>query len=615
VAKDPRQAIVGALLFAMLPLAVYAATRHRAVEARSEELGRTVPQAERSNYVTSDRCKACHPSQYASWHRGYHRSMTQYASLESVKGDFDDVALEGEDNEAHLFKRGDDFMAVVVDPLWQYEVEFGQREAPPPGIAPPRVERRVSLVTGSHHMQAYWLPSNLGNGQLSLQFTYLLEDRRWVPRGEVFLHPPDQQNLEQVWNVSCITCHATGGQPRALVGGKAIKSRVGEMGIACESCHGPAEAHVRAQQNPVHRYSTHLRHEGDPTIVNPARLPAPSASQVCGQCHSLTDLSDEVYLGDGRRYVPGDDLEKTQPLLRPLMRTPALERHLKEDPTYFRNYFWADGTIRVSSRDYSGMIESKCMTSGKLSCGTCHSLHESDPDGLIAAGKDGDGACLECHAAIAAAIPAHTHHASESSGSRCYNCHMPHTVYGLLKAIRNHRIDSPRISGQSGGDARPNACNLCHLDRSLAWTAGQLEHWYGQPAHPELTEETPAAVVWLLSGDAVLRAVSAWHFGWAPAEKASPNADAAPYLAAALADPYSAVRYVAGHAIAKIDPESRFDYLAPPDARQHVADEIRRRWIAQDHAKPSNPSDPAVIDARIRRLIEARDETPVRAME
>ena len=42
---------------------------------------------------------------------------------------------------------------------------------------------RVSMVTGSHHMQAYWVPSNSGNGQLSLPFTYLFDDKRWVPRG------------------------------------------------------------------------------------------------------------------------------------------------------------------------------------------------------------------------------------------------------------------------------------------------------------------------------------------------------------------------------------------------------------------------------------------------
>jgi hypothetical protein len=34
-------------------------------------------------------------------------------------------------------------------------------------------------------------------------------------------------------------------------------------------------------------------------------------------------------------------------------------------------------------------------------------------------------------------VTAHTHHASNSSGNECYNCHMPHTTYGVLSAIRS----------------------------------------------------------------------------------------------------------------------------------------------------------------------------------
>ena len=78
---------------------------------------------------------------------------------------------------------------------------------------------------------------------------------------------------------------------------------------------------------------------------------------------------------------------------------------------------------------------------------------------------EGSAACLQCHESIAADIPAHTHHSLESSGSDCYNCHMPHTTYGLMKAIRSHQIDVPSME-QSLKTGRPNACNLCHLDQT-----------------------------------------------------------------------------------------------------------------------------------------------------
>jgi predicted CXXCH cytochrome family protein len=513
------------------------------------------------------------------------------------------VHLAGADGyEASVSRRGDDFFVQMIDPKWQYDVDTGAYH-PPPNEPPPRMELRVSMVTGSHHMQAFWVPSGVDNGQFSVPFTYLLEDRRWVPRTEVFLHPPDERQQIQVWNVSCITCHSTAGQP-LVTGGRGAVSRVAEMGIACEACHGSGEAHVAANRNPLRRYLHHLTGGGDPTIVNPARLPAKRASQVCGQCHALTELSDDIYRGAGKTYRAGDDLEVTQPLLSPLHPTPQLQNHVAEDPSYLRNYFWADGTIRVSSRDYTGMMESKCAAGGQLSCSSCHSLHQSDPAGLIAEGKDGDAACTGCHPAIG---PQHSHHAAGSPGTRCYNCHMPYTVYGLLKGIRNHRIDSPRVTGRSGGSERPNACNLCHVDRSLGWAARSLQAWYGQPVPPGLTDETPAAVTWLLSGDAVQRAIAAWQFGWDGARKAARVDELVPFLVAALDDPYAAVRYVAGHALQQLDSSNDFDYLAQPEQRRNAAYKILGRWLA----KPGRVAPAQIVD----RLIRERDNTPVHAME
>jgi len=626
----PNRPLAAALALTILPLAGWAAVRQLDAAERRRDLAATAPQAARPGYATSDRCEACHPSQYHSWHRGYHRTMTQYATPASVRGDFADRRLEGGGYDVQLSRRGDEFFAEMVDPLWQYQVDIGQRDAPGPGQAAPRVTRRISMVTGSHHMQAYWVPSGEGNGQMSLPFTYLFDDQRWVPRSQVFLHPPEQDRYdEQVWNVSCIRCHTTAGQPLALLpaGGWKIESRLGENGIACEACHGPAEAHVAANQNPLRRYWLHRRGQGDPTIVNPARISPARGSEVCGQCHSLTDVSEDIELGEGKTYVAGAELERSQPLLRPLEPSPALARAIADDPLYLRNYFWADGTIRVSSRDYSGMVESKCQQGGKLWCGSCHSLHDSDPVNLLAPGKASDAACTSCHPAIGAAPEAHTHHAAGSQGSRCYNCHMPYTVYGLLKGIRNHRIDSPQVTEAAlrfAGSERPNACNLCHVDRSLGWTAQQLARWYGRPVPaavasapapvpaPAPADDTPAVIHWLMSGDAVLRALAAWHLGWQAAQQPAAVSQAMPYLVVALDDPYAAVRYVAGHAVQNILPGVAFDYLAAPEDRQRAAQGILQRWLAR---QPMTDAARHATDARIRELLERRDNTPVRAME
>ena len=98
---------------------------------------------------------------------------------------------------------------------------------------------------------------------------------------------------------------------------------------------------------------------------------------------------------------------------------------------------------------------------------------------------------------------------------------------------------------------RPNACNLCHLDQTIEWSADYLEKWYGQPK-PALNLENrriAASVLWLLKGDAGLRALTAWHYGWKDAQEASGVSWQVPILARLLEDPYSAVRFITARSL------------------------------------------------------------------
>ena len=182
----------------------------------------------------------------------------------------------------------------------------------------------------------------------------------------------------------------------------------------------------------------------------------------------------------------------------------------------------------------------------------------------------GNRACLQCHEEMAADLTRHTRHAADSAGSNCYNCHMPHTAYGLLKAIRGHTIETPNVAATLK-TGRPNACNLCHLDKTLDSTAEQLAKRTGQPKSivPAKHRTTAAAAVWLLNGDAGQRALAAWHMGWQPALEASGNGWQSPLLADTLNDPYSAVRYMAHKALAKQPGFGGFEY-------DFVADEAKR---------------------------------------
>jgi hypothetical protein len=564
-------------------------------------------------YVSSSACRSCHPSQYASWSNSYHRRMTQLATPESVLGPFEQIEL-GQSPHYRLERREDQFYVNVA-------AQRGEPEQRYP----------ITLLTGSHHMQIYWYETGSGRKLAQLPFVYLNADRRWVPRNDIFIEPPValRPNADGRWNASCIACHTTHGEPRLDADGM-FDTRVAEFGIACEACHGPAEQHVAENRSPVARYRKYLSGSGDASIVQPKKLDHQRASFVCGQCHG-------VWLHDGpegmRRwnehgfaYRPGDDLRDSMLLLQPsrAAEDARVAEVVANEASILAGQFWSDGVMRVSGREFNGMVDSPCYARGELSCMSCHTLHQTAHDGRpaqvwaddqLSVGMDGDRGCLQCHAQFSGKLTAHTHHAPESEGSRCYNCHMPHTSYGLLKALRSHRIDVPSVAStvQTG---RPNACNLCHLDKSLGWTAHWLRERYGieSPAL-DADQQNVAAALWLgLTGDAGQRALIAWAAGWRPAQQASNHTFMPLLLGTLMDDPYDAVRYIAQRALHSLpDVDARdltYDFVQRPSEREPVADRVAGLARSQPSA-----AEQTELRALFARLQPRRDDRDVHLLE
>ena len=542
-------------------------------------------------FVSSSACQACHPDQYASWYRTYHRTMTQPANARTVEGRFDNVELKHRGERWHLEHQGD-----------EYWIEGPDLDKPTlQGGAAKRTRKRVGMLTGSHHMQVYWIPGQPGNLQRAFPFAYLIQERRWAPREDVFLRDPSTPHPTQTWNMNCIHCHTTAGQPFADPQTRTVDSRMAEFGIACEACHGAGEPHVTANRNPMRRYLQHLSSAPDHTIVNPAREKPDTASQICGRCHGVKWIPDRpAWQREGFHYQPGGDLQKEYPLIRPahLTNQPWLQPYFQRNPEMFRGQFWSDGKIRVSGREYNGLLESPCHQRGALSCLSCHSLHHGTRDSQVAPNMEGNQACLQCHQTLAKQVTAHTHHSPGSSGSLCYNCHMPYSTYGLLKAIRSHTIDSPSVAGtlQTG---RPNACNQCHVDKSLEWTARTMADWYGQAVPPmdEDRKRVSATAYDLLTGDPGQRALAAWSLGWEPAQQASGSAWMAPLLAESLDDPYAAVRYIAGESLRGLSGfgEIAYDYTGPVSDRKNARESALELWRQRRTPSGVRPSPATLI--------------------
>lgn len=60
-------------------------------------------------FVSASACRARHPDQYQSWHKTYHRTMTQAATPDAVVPSWEGVTLESRNRFYRLFRRGDEF--------------------------------------------------------------------------------------------------------------------------------------------------------------------------------------------------------------------------------------------------------------------------------------------------------------------------------------------------------------------------------------------------------------------------------------------------------------------------------------------------------------------------
>src|SRR5439155_673042 len=120
-----------------------------------------------------------------------------------------------------------------------------------------------------------------------------------------------------------------------------------------------------------------------------------------------------------------------------------------------------DGTALRNSSEAIDLAASPCHG---IKCTDCHDPHRADARSDEARAV---AACVGCHRAQADAA----HAGREHAGTTCLDCHMPKLVMGIDRFVRTHRISSPSDPAQL---AATNACNLCHLDRSIACTIAAL---------------------------------------------------------------------------------------------------------------------------------------------
>ncbi len=271
---------------------------------------------------------------------------------------------------------------------------------------------------------------------------YFVKDDWWAP-----LYPPD--NFRRPTGPLCDGCHS--------VNYNINTKTVTEWNVGCERCHGPGGEHVA--------------HPTSANIQNPARMNYVAASDVCIACHSQGRPLTNPIQGKYYDWPVGYD-----PTLK-LSDYWKLEPHKLGDTTFTH---FADGTAHKNRMQGNDFVTSQMYAHG-VSCFTCHDVHGTEfPANLR---KPASSLCLDCHGPNspngphASTIAEHTHHQPGSAGSQCIACHMPKIAQTLGDVnVRSHtfRFVSPAMSESL---KIPNACNVCHADKTTAWATAALKTW------------------------------------------------------------------------------------------------------------------------------------------
>ncbi|HKE59313.1 MAG TPA: hypothetical protein VKB46_21540 [Pyrinomonadaceae bacterium] len=510
------------------------------------------------NYLKSTECISCHADHHASWSRTFHSRMTQDATPTSVQGDFErHNTFEYLGVKAQMEKRNAEFFMTFKFPDGRSQTA------------------RIDRTVGSRRIEQYLTKQQ--DQYTRLPLAYDLVNQRWMNLNGSFFHPDSDNYFQHAtqWDGNCVFCHNVKAQPHLDFNTKAYRTEVNELGIACGACHGPGAVHAQAALSPVARTWWRLQPEQSRQIVNPRKLTAERSLMICGHCHGQRTPEPferiQTILTSGDPYNAGDNLAQ---FYRPITQNSTIGN------VAFANRFWANGSPRLTAYEYQGILRSNCFIKGEagkqINCLTCHSMHEGDPAGQITSENRTDKPCLACHQKFSTptALVAHTQHKQESSGSRCYNCHMPRVVYGVMSFHPTHDITIPQPQ-LTVSQAVPNACNQCHFDRSVNWSITEAKRlWPSQFGNLQLSSDEqfniPEGPRALFAGDALTRALAADVLAGNGPVKPDPLwAD--PFLVEALADNYPIVRFFAANGLDKAPWQVvKPDYLAEANARAQM---------------------------------------------
>ena len=429
-------------------------------------------------YAGSKTCGGCHVDIYHQWSQSGMAKMLRPYQPQNVIGDFeknnefyagDDIAYQN--GKLQITRRDDRtlFARMVIQGGRHY---FNIMESDGRWHTYP-----VDYTIGSKWQQAY--ATKLANGQIHVfPIQYSAIEKKWLNYWKVIdaagseranPHSWERLDASTSYQLNCAVCHTS--QLRNTLGGSLGPDNVvfREPGIGCEMCHGPSAAHVDMMTNGNGYTKGPLDPPVDFNKINNREFVA-----ICAQCH----MQSNVHKGSPQGEL---NYSSTDTFFLKNAAVPLGE--------FTRAAFFKDGRLSQATFMVEALERSQCFRKGQASCGTCHDPHGHDESSNLTSLKfrdQPDLMCTGCHSQFKdkAQAAAHTHHPLDSEASRCVSCHMPRIMNGMLSRVRLHQIDdipNAEMTLRFGQEESPNACLLCHGEKTPQWLQGQLQSWKHNP--------------------------------------------------------------------------------------------------------------------------------------
>jgi len=398
-------------------------------------------------YVGSEACSDCHTEAAEAWKGSHHAKAWTKASPDNVLGDFDDTTFTQNGIMTRFYRDADRYMIETDGPTGRV------------------IRYPVHSVVGIEPLQQYLLETEDGKLQ-SFDVVWDTEEKRWYhlyPDQELFagdgLH---WTGPYKNWNARCAECHATDFEKNYTPADRSYASTQAEIGVGCEACHGPGEAHVAWANNLEVTQTPWTGPTGSNLTETGLTLDLGAGGEVylqqCAGCHARREPFEA---GNPQPGTPFHDAYRLS--------------------TLREGAYHADGQILDEVYVYGSFLQSKMYAKG-VTCNSCHEPHSAQLR------DTGNGLCTQCHSeagnkdfpTLSRKIyddPSHHFHEAGSEGAQCKSCHMIERNYMVADGRRDHsfRIPRPDLSVETQS---PNACTDCHSDQTANWAAEAVSQWY-----------------------------------------------------------------------------------------------------------------------------------------